>query len=235
MIHALRTRRVAAGIAVIAVAACGGNRDDDLDTTMAAGAVALPDTMSMAIAARDLPTTDGGVIDLLATIDSSEIQQGSLARTKAQNAAIKTFARMMIEEHRKDQRQLAQLVKNTSISGATRVGVSKGDTTAAPVTTQAGIFTTLQSMHDSTMARLQNATGIDFDRAYIDAQVTAHQEALDILQQLQTQVQSPQLSQHLSQVVTTVQRHLDRARELQNESSGTSADTAPTSNYRPRQ
>lgn len=235
MIHALRTRRVAAAIAVIATAACGGNRDDDLDTTMAAGAVALPDTMSAAMGARDLPITDGGVIDLLATIDSSEIQQGSLARTKAQSAPIKTFARMMIDEHRKDARQLAQLVKSASISGATRVGVTKSDTAPMSVTTQAGIFTTLQSMHDSTMARLQTATGIDFDRAYIDAQVTAHQETLDILQQLQTQVQSPQLSQHLSQVVTTVQRHLDRARELQNESSGTSADTAPTSNYRPRQ
>ncbi|HJU75162.1 MAG TPA: DUF4142 domain-containing protein [Gemmatimonadaceae bacterium] len=235
MLEAKGPRWVAA-IAVALIAACGGGRDADLDTTVAGGNVAVdsPAATTPPPPDRELPTTDGGAVDVLATIDAGEVEEAELARTKAQNAQVKAFARMMIDEHSKDLRTLGDVVKNAAITGATKVGV-KVDSVAPGTTTPTGIIATLQSMHQQTMSTLNGLTGAAFDRAYIDAQVTAHQEGLNIVQQLQTRATAPQLQQHFSQVASAVQRHLDRARELQTQLGTAPTDTAPTSNYRPKQ
>lgn len=181
--------------------ACGGDRDGAFDTTVAGGEVA-PGTDTSAAAtspAMDLPTTDAGVIEFVTAVDNAEVEAGELARTKATNAEVKNFAQMMVNEHRKHRDQMQRMKSSTD----------------SAITSPSGAQTSLQSMHSQTMSQLQSLSGAEFDRAYIDNQVSGHQSVLDMLQQLQNRTQNTQLQQHLTQVTSTVQKHLDQARAIQ--------------------
>ena len=79
------------------------------------------------------------------------------------------------------------------------------------------------------MERLRGLQGADFDSAFINAQVTALQQVLDVLQRSQGQTQDSTVQRHLTSATETVQEHLDRAREIQQAvmqgSTGTGAGT----------
>ena len=47
------------------------------------------------------------------------------------------------------------------------------------------------------------------------AMVNGHQQALDVLQRVQNNIQNTQLEQHFTETVSTVRQHLDQAREVQ--------------------
>lgn len=199
-------------VVVFGVVACGGSRDSEFDTTIAGGEVA-PGTDTTAMAtnpAADLPATDASIIDFVTTVDNAEVEAGELARTKATNADVKSFARMMVNDHGKDRDAMAKL---------------KTDTTM--MSTPSGAQTMLQSEHSQEMSRLQSLSGAEFDRAYIESMVNGHQKVLDFVTQLQSRAQSPELQQHLTQVADAVQKHLDRARSIQGKLSASPSDTTP--------
>ncbi len=62
---------------------------------------------------------------------------------------------------------------------------------------------------------LKTKSGAEFDRAYIDGQVAGHQSTLNFLQAAQNQVQNADLRQTITSAIPDVQKHLDRAKELQ--------------------
>jgi putative membrane protein len=66
-----------------------------------------------------------------------------------------------------------------------------------------------------TLASPKTTTGSDFDRAYIDAQVKAHQEVLDALDnKLIPNAQDASLKANLQQVRPTVAQHLKKGAAL---------------------
>lgn len=204
---------VLAATAVL-VLACGGNREGAYDTTVAGGEVTPGvDTSATAMSptTSDLPSTDPATVDLVLAVDNAEVEAGELARTKASNAQVKEFARTMVNEHGRNRDKLQTLRK------------SLGDTTAMGTS---GAQTALQSEHSQTMSRLQSLSGAEFDRAYIESMVSGHEKVLNIVQQLQSRAQNPQLQQQLGDVVSAVQKHLDRARTIQGNLGGTASDTS---------
>jgi putative membrane protein len=221
--------------AAFTLGACGGADDEGdefaADTLGAPAATPAPTTDPMA----DLPSTDGGVVDLLATVDRSEIEAAEVAREKAQNGEVRNYANTMHQEHTRDLEQIRQLVQTAGIQGATMLDVpttgatdtaaGAGAAPAPPPPTPGmpgqGAIGALQSMHQQTMMQLQSATGAEFDRAYIDSQVSAHQQVLTVLQQLQTRAQNAELQQHITTMTNAVQQHLQQAQQLQGTLSGT--------------
>src|SRR5688500_3371806 len=207
--------------ASITLAACGGGDNDATDTSAAAAATAAgtpaaTDTAAGSVAATDMMTVTGGdtgVVAVLSTVDRSEVEAGTLARTKAQNAQVKAFARTLIDEHNQSMRRGSQIARRANLpvpaAGTTGSGTSgspggattgtpgTGDTAAAQAAgaTGAGMpggpaLTNLQSTHTQTMTQLRASTGTDFDRAFLDSQAQAHQTTLDLLNRMQTQVRS---------------------------------------------
>ena len=223
------SRRLVFALAVAtlaAAAACNKKTDGTYDTTAATGTVALPSdtTPPPTSGAMDLPTTEAGVVELFRTIDNGEIEAGQLAKTKASNAKVKSFAQSMVTDHSNGLKKLDRI----------KTGLESGTTTMTPETSP--IVTTLQSKHQETMSRLQSLSGAEFDRAYMDEMVNAHQQVLDLVRQLQSSAQSAQWSstdttkagsvaQYLNQKVSGVEKHLDRARTVQ---SGLASDTTRT-------
>ena len=229
MTQAFESRRLVFAFAVAtltAAAACSKGNDGAYDTTAATGTVALPsDTAPPPTSgAMDLPTTEAGVVELLRTIDNGEVEAGQLAKTKASNAKVKSFAQSMVTDHSNGLKKLDRI----------KTGPDSGATTMTPETSP--IVTTLQSKHQELMSRLQNLSGAEFDRAYMDEMVNAHQQVLDLVRQLQSSAQSAQWSttdtskvgsvaQYLSQKVSGVEKHLERARTVQ---SSLGSDTTRT-------
>jgi len=212
---------LALAIAAFTAAACSKRNDNAIDTTTAAGSVALPDTTPSPPA---LPTTEAGVVDLLKTIDNGEVEAGQLAKTKASNAKVKSFAQSMVNDHSTSLKKLDRI----------KIGPDSGTTTMMPETSS--IVTTLQSKHQELMSRLQSLSGAEFDRVYMDEMVNAHQQVLDLVHQLQGSAQSAQWSstdttkagsvaQYLSEKARGVEKHLDRARTVQ---SSLASDTTRT-------
>jgi putative membrane protein len=248
--HAWQRFAMVAGCAsLVTMVACGGGdtATDTLSTT-AGGDVARPaDTAAGAMApgtpAGTAPgtttmTISGGqpeLVQVMAEINRSEIAVGQLAQRQARNAQVKTFARTLANEHTQGLRRIRQIARSANIPLDTTDVSARSDTAAAATGASATgatgpVVTQLRTMHQQTMDRLRNLQGADFDTAFMNAQVIAHQQALDLLQQSQGQAQDSTLQRHVTTATESVRKHLDRARELQqtvtSAATGAAGDTA---------
>ena len=212
-----RASAVATMLAVsIGITACGGNKSDTgmSDTTGGVPAAARMDSMAMgatdSMAAPTTPATAGGamsqaeILTTIGTTNGSEIAAAKIALKKATHADVKRFAQQMIDDHQKMQGDVDKAVTAQNITPAT------------PVDTMAPAMTSMRNALDSA------ASGASFDSAYVDMQVRDHQAALDKLNQAASAEQNAELRNVIQQAIPQVQKHLDRARELQKSLSASS-------------
>lgn len=196
------TRHGVSVAALAALAVCGGGDKDTNRMQASADSIMRGDT---AVAAGDVSVTltDPNIASLIATTNSAEIVAGDAAATKAENADVKAFARMMVREHQAMQRQVDSAVR------------------AASVTPQAS--TQAETMRDSNKRQFDSLNalkGDEFDRGYVATQVAAHEKALNDLRTWQSQAQSPELRAIIEAALPKVQDHLDRARALRSKLGG---------------
>jgi putative membrane protein len=126
--------------------------------------------------------------------DQFEIQSSQLALQASQNAAVRNFANLMIAEH-------------TQLSQATAAAAqSAGIVAPAPA---------LLPEQQAALDQLRSAgAGPNFDLAYKNAQITAHQEALGLMQNYSANGDVPALRTAASQAIPMVQMHLSQAQML---------------------
>jgi putative membrane protein len=159
-------------------------------------AAAPPATGSPAAPSAELggPLTDGQIAAITDGLHSGEIEQAKVARSKSKNKQVQSFANMMIEHHGQAKKQQAALKETPEPS---------------PLATQ------LQSDGQQTLTKLNQASGADFDRAYLEAQVEGHQKALDTLKlRLLPNAKDAELTKYLRGLEPKIEQHLTRARTL---------------------
>jgi putative membrane protein len=122
-----------------------------------------------------------------------EIEAGKLAEQKAHSPDVKAFARMMVHDH-------------------TALGEE-----AKPVIAKAGQTppTGLDQRRQGLLDNLKAAGPQDFDKMYIDQQVAAHKETVSLLTGYNQHGSDADLKALAAKATPIVQRHLDRAQELQ--------------------
>jgi putative membrane protein len=123
-----------------------------------------------------------------------EIQSSQLALQKSRNARVRRFAQRMIDEHTQMQTELSTAVRTT------------GPSLTVP--------TALGNRHASAIQDLQGATGREFDRMYLTAQINAHDEALVVNQNYAQTGDDPALKQLAANAVPTIQEHLNMAQQI---------------------
>jgi putative membrane protein len=157
-----------------------------------------------ASAAKPDTLNDEQIAGITDAANSAEIEQGKLARLKSKDAAVQKFAAKMIAAHEEAKKNQDKLKLPTAESA---LGNSLGTEAASALST------------------LKTAEGKDFDKAYIDAQVSEHQKLLDALNdKLIPSVKNPDLKAYLNQILPHVGRHLQEAQEIQR----TVASNAPS-------
>jgi putative membrane protein len=168
--HTITRRLPAILVAALVLAACG-KKDDGASagattaTSTGTTAAAGPTT---AAAPAMAPVSQEDALAFMAASDSGEIATSTIAQKKGTSAEVKSFAQEMIREHRKMLQEGAALGKKLGVTPA-----------PGELAMQA------KAMGDS-MTKMLDSTkkGADFDRAYIDGQVRAHEATLQHLQHI---------------------------------------------------
>lgn len=141
---------------------------------------------------------DREVAMVMRVANLGEVREGNLARSRATSTAVRDFAAMMVNEHSN-----AETKAETELSKADLAFVDSN------------LSRQLDAESGRAAESFTNLNGSDFDRAYIDRQIKVHQSLLDTLDRtLIPQARKRQLRELLAAMRTTVQQHLDRARQL---------------------
>lgn len=129
-----------------------------------------------------------------AASDNFEIETSKLALTKSQSAAVKVFARKMVDAHTQSTAKLQKAAGSVAPS----------------ITPDA----TLAADQQQTLGQLHNKKGLDFDQQFILVQRDAHQRTLDMLKNYAAKGDQPLLNAFANDMVPIVSGHLAMAREL---------------------
>lgn len=129
-----------------------------------------------------------------AMTDLFEVQAGKLALQKSQNASVKKFAKQMVKDHTRTTKHLQAALK-------------KGDVDVTPPTE-------LDATHAQLLQQLQNASGADFDKTYIQQQLQGHQEALRLHQGYAASGDNAMLKKLAAKTAQIVQHHLNEVKGL---------------------
>ncbi len=163
---------------------------------------AAPPTAVSAPAGVDEPVAeslrDAQIVKITDLVNTAEVEQAKLAKTKAQNPAVRKFATNMISQHTKAKQKGMQLTKASGL--------------AQEESTEAG---ELEAKGTQTLESLKTVDKSSFDNAYMSAQVQQHQEVLDMLStRLIPSATDPKLKAELEDTRTMVQRHLTEAQQI---------------------
>lgn len=153
------------------------------------------------------PLTDPQIAAITDSVNSAEIEQARLAQSKSRSEPVQQYAALMIEQHGDAQRKQAAL------------GVAEAES---------ALSLKLAAKTHVTMQDLQQKTGDEFDRAYLKAQIDAHEDALEALDmQLLPSVQDPGLQAYLVALRPKVAESLERARTTEDTLAAKHAERPP--------
>lgn len=165
---------------------------DDAQSTTAA-----PTTTNATTQTDNAQVTADSLIWVMA-VDKTEIDASKLAMKKATNPAVKSYANMMVKQHSQNLAQTKALLKKLKIKST--------DTTASTAVMDDG---------KKLAADLKDQKGKDFDKAYVNAMVTGHADALDKINSFIGDEKNPQIEAFLKNTREAVQHHLDEGKKIQ--------------------
>jgi putative membrane protein len=125
-----------------------------------------------------------------------EMDLGRFVRDKTSNGDVKSFAKMMIDDHNDALNKLQNVLKDDNVNRSTN---SKPADEA------------------SNMSALQNTSGADLDREYMNMMVQDHEKDLDELRNAEGTVQNADLKNYIQDLIPMVQKHLEKAQNIQSD------------------
>jgi putative membrane protein len=195
------TMMVTLSVWVGLIGACKGKGSSD--TTSGTAQAPAPADTGKAPADIGPSSTAGGLSDanivaLLDEANKGDSAAGAFALRKAANPEVKAFAKLMMGEHHALRMQGLQLAKKLN------------------VTPQPPANDPVQAAGQSEMAALTSAPkGAQFDRTYIDQEVAIHKAVMDLAEKAHGAAQNGELKALIEKAKPVLQKHLDRAEEIQ--------------------
>ena len=128
-------------------------------------------------------------------INLEEIQLGELAQQKSETAAVRDYGQMLVDDH------TANNQKATALAQSLGAEVPEAPSEKAQQTYQ----------------QLQNVSGAQFDEAFISEMLLGHQTAIDLFTAQVDGGDNDQVEQYASETLPALNKHLQEARDLQND------------------
>jgi predicted outer membrane protein len=186
-------------LCALSLAACGDrdHANTDIappaasDTTAAMPATQSPpaDTANNGQAQQG----DGFALGLLATIDQNEIDAARQARDKKVTGDVLAFADMMEKDH----------------------GMNLAKTQALGPSMEDPAIDAMKAKGKAELDALAGKSGADYEKAYIEAMVNGHREALDAIDgKMMPAATRDDVKQHLADTRKAVETHLAKAKEI---------------------
>jgi putative membrane protein len=202
-IHSSSVRVALMASAALALGACAKKDAATTDTTAAAAPADTGMKMADTAAATAAPApaaalTDANIVYILDKANMLDSAGGAIAATKGTSADVRSFGKDMMRDHHTLRKQGADLAK--------KLGV----TPEAPANDDS------QAQYDKTMALYNGAAkGKDFDKAYIDNEVTYHKAVLATATTAMGAAQNAELKNLIQKAAPAIQGHLDNAEKIQ--------------------
>lgn len=179
--------------AAIASGACGSA---DVDVQ--------PDTVSVMLNSEDPDTSLGGPslsdANIIALFEASTVADSAIAAVAAAkgSAAIRELAKRMVADHHAMRVSIERLAKRMGVTP----DLPPGETISAE--------------SQQTLQRLASTPpGRDFDKGYIDREIEAHLDMLEIATEAMGIARDAELKQFIQLTAPAIERHLDAVQELQ--------------------
>ncbi len=128
-----------------------------------------------------------------AEINLKEIQLGQLAQQNGQTLHVKELGKMMEDAHAKSQKDLMELAKSKTIT----------------------IPSTPTEDSNDTYIRLNDKSGNDFDKVYIDKMVSSHKDAIDLFEKASQVINDSEIKSWAKVTLAELRKHLDQSIESQ--------------------
>jgi len=142
------------------------------------------------------------VMGFLHAANQAEIKLGNLAKEKAGNADVKSFADQMVKEHTDADSKLTDLAKKEGID------LNAYDASNDP------LFSAIKTTHDSMSAQLASKSGSGFDVGYLAPQDMDHELVLNVIGQGEKVAKSGDEKTFFADARKVVTAHRDHARQL---------------------
>lgn len=122
----------------------------------------------------------------------AEVELGRMAQSRSRNPAVREFGEMMVRDHTKAAEELKAAARQAEH--------------AAPAETD--------SDHQRLSEKLSELTGTEFDREYMNAMVSEHEEAVRELEGKSDTSNNAEVKQWAAKTLPAVRQHLDRAKQI---------------------
>ncbi|MGV3460947.1 MAG: DUF4142 domain-containing protein [Flavobacterium sp.] len=141
---------------------------------------------------NDAKEDDSEYFVFAATMDMKEVELGKLAQTKSANTEVKAYAKMLEEMHSKALADLktTAAAKNISIPEA------------------------MPEKGQEAYADLNDKSGVDFDKAYIDKMIDGHEKAIEKMEKASEKAADADIRTWAANMLPTLRTHLDKAKAI---------------------
>jgi putative membrane protein len=159
--------------------------------------LALCGVITVAALAACNTASDSGTnqvfVNHAATGGMAEVEMGKLAGAKASSPDVKKFAEQMVSDHTKANEELEKIATGKSLK----------------------VPTVLDAEHKAKLETLSKKTGAEFDKAYMQAQVSGHEKMQQLLSDEAKNSKDADLKTFAEKTLPTVKEHYQMATELQ--------------------
>jgi putative membrane protein len=138
---------------------------------------------------------DQEFVNQAAVINMAEIELGKMAESKAGNSDVKAFAKKMVEDHGKAQKELEQLVKQ-----------EKGKMPKE-----------LDQTHKDLKDKLSKLSGSEFDKQYMEAMAKGHEKAVSLFEKESKDSEQTEIGKWAGQTLATLREHHQEAMRIAKE------------------
>lgn len=143
--------------------------------------------------------SDGQIVQVVQTANNADIAGGRLAESKAVHPDVRKFAREMVKDHSAANSDVMAVAKKNALSAS-----------------NSDISGSLRRIADTDSARLKGLSGADFDKQYMEHEVSFHQDVLKTIDQtLIPNAKNEELKNLIMKIRPTIQGHLDEAKSIQ--------------------
>ena len=163
-----------------------------------AGCQRSNDNVQAARETSALTDADRHFLDRADRDNLEEQELGRVVLEKTKNSDVRDYAQMLVDDHTKALKDIVDLMKDK------RIAQPKG----------------LPEAEHAAWNKLKGMSGAEFDREFINMMVRDHQDAVKEFQHESNMAQDYDVKMYANHVLPALQKHLQKAQELQEKISG---------------
>jgi putative membrane protein len=149
--------------------------------------------------AQPAAPNDAQIAGIVVAANTVDINAGKLAEKMSQNKEVQAFAKQMVTDHTGVNQQATALVKKLKVTPE-----------------DSDVSKSLKEGGEANIAKLKGLKGKEFDKAYVDNEVTYHRSVIDALDKtLIPSAKNEELKATLVKVRPAFVAHLEHAKHIQ--------------------